>query len=395
MLALDRSLRTFDRDGRLHVESCNISKANVCPYLGREIPNCAELGLDPNRIYQLYRDPAELFAAADSFRNLPLLIEHVPISAEAPQRALWCGTIGSDVRFEAPYLKSSVSVWTAEAIRLIETRGKEELSSSYHYVADMTPGISPDGVHFDGSMRNLQANHVALVFRGRAGSDVVVADALPTQVMPRMKFPKFVALLGLILGLKPEQQVALDAAMKDDDADCSYDAELDDNEKKAAKDAAMKELGKDSLSDAEEREAYKKAATDKRAKDSAKPAQDGTVQAPKISVAIDAAAVKIAVDEAVAEARATERAAAADLATAREKVKPHVGAVALDTASGVYEFALKKLGVDLTGIPPSAYPAVMDFAAKHKAAAQAAVPVVAQDGAVVGKALGFLSNVGR
>lgn len=391
MLALDRSLRTFDADGRLHVESCNISKANVCPYLGREIPNCAALGLDPNRIYQLYRDPAELFAAADSFRNLPLLIEHIPVSAEAPRQDLIVGTIGSDVRFEAPYLMASVSVWTAEAIRLIETRAQEELSSAYRYVADMTPGISPEGVHFDGVMRSLLGNHVALVKRGRAGSDVVVADALPTQVLHKMKFPKFVALLGLILGLKPEQQVALDAAMKDDDADCSYDAELDDNEKKAAKDAAMKELGKDSLSDVEEREAYKKAATDKRAKDSAKPAQDeGIAEKPPVIITQDQ--LNAAVTTAVDAARAAERAAASDLATAREKVKPHVGVVALDTASGVYEFALKKLGVDLTGIPVSAYPAVMDFAAKTKAVT---APVVAQDGAVVGKALGFLTNVGR
>lgn len=389
MLALDRSLRSFDADGRLHVETCNISKANVCPYLGREIPNAAALGLDPNRVYMLYRDPGELFAAADTFRNLPLLMEHVPVSAEAPQRDLWCGTIGSDVRFEAPYLKGSICVWTAEAIQLIEREIQEQLSSAYRYVADMTPGVSPEGVQFDGVMRNLQGNHVALVKHGRAGSDVIVADELPTQVSTRMKFPKFVALLGLILGLKPEQQVALDAAMKEDD-DCSYDAELDENEKKAAKDAAMKEFGKDSLTDAEEKDAYKKAALDKRARDSApeKPAQDS-----KLTVAIDASAIKLAVDEAVAAARVEERTAATELAKARDAVKPHVGAVALDTATGVYEFALKQMGVDLTGIPSSAYPAVMDFAAKHKAAK--AAPVVAQDGQTLGKALSFLSNVGH
>src|SRR4051812_27724304 len=140
-LAYDKSLRSFDADGRMRVEVCNISKANVCPYLGAEIPDAELLGLDPNRIYQLYRDPGELFAAADSFRNLPILMTHVPVSAEAPRQELIVGTIGSDVRFEAPYLKASICVWTAEAISLIERGIQEQLSSAYRYVADMSPGV--------------------------------------------------------------------------------------------------------------------------------------------------------------------------------------------------------------------------------------------------------------
>lgn len=389
MLAFDRSLRTFDADGRLRVETCNISKANVCPYLGSEIPNSAALGLDPNSIYQLYRDPSELFAAADTFRNLPLLIDHVPVSAEAPQRDLWCGSIGSDVRFEAPYLKASISVWTAEAIQRIEQGIQEELSSAYRYMADMTPGVSPDGVQFDGVMRNLQGNHVALVKRGRAGPDVVVADELPQTVIQKMKFPNFVKVLGLLLGLKPEQQIALDAAMKEDDSeDCGYDGELDDDEKKAAKDAAMKEFGKDSLTDVEEKEAYKKAALDKRARDSAPEKPEGGAPKPAQD-AITQDQLNAAVATAVDAARLAERAAATELLAAREAVKAHVGAVALDTATGVYEFALKQMGVDLAGIPASAYPAVMDFATKCKAAKPA--PVVAQDSDTLNKALSFLN----
>jgi Uncharacterized protein conserved in bacteria (DUF2213) len=46
-LAFDRaSVRTYDRDGRLHVEVTNISKAAVNPYIGREIPDWRALGLD-------------------------------------------------------------------------------------------------------------------------------------------------------------------------------------------------------------------------------------------------------------------------------------------------------------------------------------------------------------
>ena len=59
-LAFDRaSVRKLDDVGRLQVAVSNISKANVCPYYGREIPGWEELGLEPDKIYQLYRDPEE------------------------------------------------------------------------------------------------------------------------------------------------------------------------------------------------------------------------------------------------------------------------------------------------------------------------------------------------
>jgi hypothetical protein len=78
MLALDRTTsgRTYDLDGRLRVEASRISKAAVNPYLGREIPDFATLGLDPSRTYQLLRDPDELRCAAPTFNNLPLLSQH-------------------------------------------------------------------------------------------------------------------------------------------------------------------------------------------------------------------------------------------------------------------------------------------------------------------------------
>ena len=64
-LAFDRgSVRQIDKVGRLQVERSNISKANVCGYYGREIPNSEALGLEPDRLYMLYRDPDELRKAA-------------------------------------------------------------------------------------------------------------------------------------------------------------------------------------------------------------------------------------------------------------------------------------------------------------------------------------------
>lgn len=160
----------------MHVSATNISKANVCPYYGKEIPGWEELGLEPNKIYRLYRDPKELELGAASFNNIQLLHKHIKVSADEPQKESVCGCL-SNVFYEHPYLKADLCVWTAEAIAMIEAEALEELSSAYHYKAVMTPGTSSDGENFDGVMTAILGNHLALVETGRAGSDVIVADA--------------------------------------------------------------------------------------------------------------------------------------------------------------------------------------------------------------------------
>lgn len=179
-IAFDKSsVRSYDKDGRLHVAVTPISKANVCPYMGKEIPGWDSLGLDPNKVYNMYRDPAELEKGAASFNNLPLLKKHIQVSADAPMKDDVVGSIGSDVHFDAPYLKASLCVWDSEAIALIDAQELDELSSAYHYTPVMEPGTTPEGEAYDGRMTNILGNHLALVEVGRAGPDVVVADSNP------------------------------------------------------------------------------------------------------------------------------------------------------------------------------------------------------------------------
>jgi 8-oxo-dGTP pyrophosphatase MutT (NUDIX family) len=176
--AFDRaSVRRTDNDGRLHVEVTNISKANVCPYLGREIPDWYGLGLDADKVYHLYRDPEELAKAAPTFNNIPVLSEHVETNAGNHKHELVIGTTGTDAEFKAPFLRNSMSFWDGDAIEDVERELKKELSSAYRYRADMTPGTAPSGERFDGVMRDIVGNHVALVEEGRAGPDVVVGDS--------------------------------------------------------------------------------------------------------------------------------------------------------------------------------------------------------------------------
>ncbi|KVH51185.1 DUF2213 domain-containing protein [Burkholderia diffusa] len=220
-LAFDRaSVRTWDQDGRLHVAITPISKANVCPYLGREIPNGDELGLDAERIYRLLRDPDELAKAAPTFNHIPLIDafdetghEHLQVSAAVPRKEIVVGSTGTDAVFDAPYLKNSLVVWDAKAIGGIEDDTRREISSAYYYRADMTPGMY-DGEPYDGVMRDIRGNHVALVRAGRAGPDVAVGDAaLEILTMSKRPLSRKAALVkgALLAHLKPK--LAADAQL--------------------------------------------------------------------------------------------------------------------------------------------------------------------------------------
>lgn len=213
LIAMDRApdtVRSYDVDGRLHVETSHISKANICPYLGREIPGWQELGLDGDRIYNLLRDPEELAKAAPTFNNLPVLSEHVPVTAfdEASHMpGLVVGSTGTDATFNGGYLDNSLVVWAKDSIDGVVNNKKRELSSAYRYRADMTPGFF-EGVAYDGVMRDIVGNHVALVIEGRAGPDVVIGDEQP------MAFKSKRALLlagGLASVIRP--QLAADAKL--------------------------------------------------------------------------------------------------------------------------------------------------------------------------------------
>lgn len=209
-LAFDKTARRIDADGRLHVAKSHISKATVNPYYGSEIPGYESLGLNPEKVYKLFRDPVELERGALTFARLPILSEHVPVTVDSPQPDLIIGSIGSDVEFNAPYLDADLCFWDANAIAGVETGKIKELSCAYRYVPIMEAGEF-EGQPYDGRMTQIQGNHLALVEFGRAGADVVVSDHNPFKesVMKMTKLGK--ALFAALCAASPV--LAADSAL--------------------------------------------------------------------------------------------------------------------------------------------------------------------------------------
>jgi uncharacterized protein len=189
-LAYDRMapVRTYDLDGRLRVELAVISQANVGEYWGDEIVEGPELGLDPQKMYLLYRPPEELAKAVPSACGLPILTSHEPVDAVEFAPHLLVGATLSDACFEAPHLLCSIAIWSADAINDIESGKKGALSAGYRYQPILQSGVSPEGERYDGIMRDIVLNHVALVDRGRIGPDAVLTDRAPDEWSFRPRF---------------------------------------------------------------------------------------------------------------------------------------------------------------------------------------------------------------
>ena len=249
-LAFDRaSVRTYDADGKLHVELTPISKANVCVYYGREIPGCDELGLIPDKAYRLLRDPEELRKAADTFNNQPLLNTHIAVSVLDPPKEAIIGSTGESAEFDGTYLKNSLVIWDVNSIIGVENKQQREISSSYRYRLDMTPG-EYEGEAYDGVMRDIVCNHVAIVPSGRAGPDVFVYDSQPTGLKLMSKIKSLMTLIRPYLAndeKSEEVEKKVEAIIKDEDED-----------KKKAEDE-MSEEEKKKLAEDEESEKDKKA----------------------------------------------------------------------------------------------------------------------------------------
>lgn len=367
VLAFDKAtVRKKDQDGKLHIAISHITKAMVCPYFGREIPNHKDFGLDANTVYNLLRDPNELEKAAHTFNKLPVLSKHEPVFVgltDQDFKPYLIGFSGNDSVYNAPYVDNSLVIYDSVAIAAIEQSVQKEISCGYRYTPVMTKGVY-DGVEYDGVMTDIIGNHIAIVESGRAGSDVVVGDNNPFLEIDMIKKSAKIAsavLDGIKGNLAQDSKLALadlEKLVKVALDECAKD---EDEPEKVAKDEKEQREG-------ESDEDYK-ARMDKMANDMDKD-EDDKVSKTAMDSAINAALVANAK---IMQAKFTA------LRQAEADVRGVIGeVVAQDSAENVYKLALDSMKVDLTGVDKSAYRGLFNAL---KAANTSKKAVIAKDSA--------------
>lgn len=179
-IGLDRasSKRQVDSNGWMEIEDNPISKAGVFPYMGRDLPYP---GVDPNKVYYVLRPPEEIGHPdfINSVKLMPWIDEHIMLGnkgVSAEEKGVE-GVIGEKVHYNKndETLYGNLKLYSDDLQYKIDIQGKKELSLGYVFKLERKAGAYK-GQRYDFIQRNLRANHLALVEKGRMGRDVAVQD---------------------------------------------------------------------------------------------------------------------------------------------------------------------------------------------------------------------------
>jgi hypothetical protein len=345
------SVRTYDDYGRMNITQCNISKECVSPYRGSSLPGWRDLGLNPERLYYIYRPAEELIRAADSFNNVPVTIEHPNQldTPDTPQERV--GTTGTDTRFESPYLVTSMKLWDKAAIEGVENSTRRELSIFPSFFdLDMSPGEFM-GQAYDGVARNISGNSVALTIKGRVGAECAVGDSQDQEET-------------LMEGLTDLIKTKF-ATASDSDAD-----ELAKGIMELMAQHEQSEINKDKPGDNDDPDNDKPGDNDDPEKDKEKPGDNDDPEKEKDKEPMGDSAIRDLVAKAKSEALAEARREFSATREAMRTVEPVYGHVSGDSADDIYKAVLKQEKVNIDGVHPSAYKALVQMAIHGKTSKQ-------------------------
>lgn len=207
------------RDGYL-VADAKIARTGIQLYSGREVDPENWHGWRDKALVRVYRPESEVFSAEAlaSFAHRPVTNDH---PAEAVSAANWkahsVGMTGNEIARDGDYIRVPMVVMDQAAIQDWKA-GKRELSCGYESQIVFDAGTTPKGEVYDAIQTNIRGNHLAIVARGRAGSECRIGDqgALETghPPAPPIQGDRHMALKTIIVdGLPVETTDAGEAAV--------------------------------------------------------------------------------------------------------------------------------------------------------------------------------------
>jgi hypothetical protein len=185
-LTLDKPRKTAD--GYL-VTRAKAARTGVYVYSGAEVDPDNQHGLRDRETVNVLRDEATVFdkKAVHSFIGKPITDNHPHEAVNADNwRDHARGVIMGALK-DGEHLAFDLLLTDADAIKAIDG-GKRELSNGY--AADLEFGnfTSADGTECQARQASIRGNHIAIVDRGRAGSECRIADAARCTSLPADAF---------------------------------------------------------------------------------------------------------------------------------------------------------------------------------------------------------------
>lgn len=309
VLTLDAPKRT--RDGYMAVRA-KAARTGVYDYAGSEVDPENKHGLRDTPIVKVLRDDQTVFdnTSARSFIGKPITDDHPaePVTSKN-WKDLARGTVMGAMR-DGDYLTFDLLLTDAEAIAKVDA-GKRELSNGYSTDLQFGDFTAPDGTKCQARQTSIVGNHVALVDRGRAGSNCAIkdrfaaCDALPADLLDRLTS----------IGDTPMKTLTIDGLKVPNVSDEAEAAIVKLQADKAAADAKVTELDAKTVADAATIVAKDAEIADLKAKladaeitpaklaDAAKEYADVQAKAKAVGVTIAADADTAAIKKAVVDAK--------------------------------------------------------------------------------------------
>lgn len=222
------SKRIYDMNGWYTVEDNPISKVGVYPYYGRQM-NIS--GVEPNKIYWVLRPESSLSDPEfhESIKLLPWIDEHIMLGLEgipAEEKGVE-GITGEKVYFKDDTVHINLKVFSEDLKQSIDA-GKKELSLGYTARYQPQTGIF-EGERYDFVQRELRGNHLALVKKGRMGSEVAVLDAQLSLLNDgeTMNEKQLAEALAKLRGIGFDEALAIIKSEKGKGQDMGYTLDMD------------------------------------------------------------------------------------------------------------------------------------------------------------------------
>jgi uncharacterized protein len=160
------------KDGYL-VADVRCARTGVQSYRG------AELGMNDRETVSVYRPASEVFSRDSkvSFAHKPVTIGHPPEPVTSDNWKRYAvGDVGDEIIEDGNYIRVPLKLMDASAIARVSA-GEREISMGYSANIEFADGVTPEGERYDAIMKDIRINHLAIVPKGRAGSECRVGDS--------------------------------------------------------------------------------------------------------------------------------------------------------------------------------------------------------------------------
>jgi hypothetical protein len=175
-----------DANAQLAVKDAIFARSGVQLYTRQEVESWGIKPRSDKPLYKVYRPAGVLAAAKDMFALVPFARTHPPVDITPDNyRQYACGTTGGPVEV-VPVdngeigLRGQIAFATRDVYDFYAA-GNKELSAGYRH--HLREARDPEDAGYDFLMEAIDSvNHVALVPRGRGGSEVRVLDSIQAAV---------------------------------------------------------------------------------------------------------------------------------------------------------------------------------------------------------------------